>query len=154
MYSTLVEFLSAVSIQKAAEEAAYVLPIRNLRALLEGISEPAKRYRLDDPLVIMQVKREPLAWIMLYCSCPVPGQMTDELTFALPVLSETLSPGSEEDALVCLDADTLYPVQEGLYIEDGLVLGDCMEDLYLVWPPLGKALAEYTSEAPDSAECA
>jgi hypothetical protein len=138
--------LSELSIE-AVKDARYVLPIRDLRHLLADISQPHKRYRLEDPLIVSSSNDDPLAWIILNCAWPVPRQTTDELTFALPVLSETVSPGQEEDALVCLDADTLQPVQEGLYLEDDRVLGDFMEDWELVWPALGKALAEYTSHA-------
>jgi hypothetical protein len=147
MQSQFVEFLSELSIERAVEQAQYALPIRELRTMLTTIDKTGKRYWLDEPLVVMRSNNDLLSWILLYFSFSIPGQMTDELIFALPVLSNTVRFGQVEDALVCLDADTLLPVREGLYLEHGRVLRDSMEDWYLVWPSLGQALSECGAEA-------
>jgi hypothetical protein len=72
--------------------------------------------------------------------------MTDRLSYAIPVLTSTVRPGREEEALVCIGGDTLCPAQEGLYQEpDGRILLDGMEDWWLVWPALQDALDGYES---------
>jgi hypothetical protein len=142
----LENFLLSTSIRDAIDQAAHVIPVGTLRAILTTIKDGFQRYWLDDPLVIMRERGNQISWIMLYCAYPAPGQMTDELSFAVPVLTETILPGREELALVFLDADTLWPSREGLYLEGGRVLGDFMEDWSIVWPPLQRALTDYESD--------
>jgi hypothetical protein len=136
---------SISSFDEAIDEAPYVLPIHELRNVLASISEPCRRFWLDDPIVTLRARDAPISWAMLYCACPTAGQMTDRLSFGLPIFSNTLKPRREEEAMICIGADTLWPAQEGLYIEDGQVLFDCMEDWYLVWPALQRQLEEYQS---------
>jgi hypothetical protein len=69
-----------------------------------------------------------MLWLTIYHSRPVPGQMTDELSFRVPVLSVNVVQGREESALVCLHPETVRPLIEGLYLENNRVVGDCLED--------------------------
>jgi hypothetical protein len=119
----------------------YILSIADLRNLLTEISYGSRRWWTDNDVTLLRDPEEPTFCLTLFHSCPTEGQITDEISFQVPVLLASLAPRNIESALVCLHPEMIRPLVEGLYLENGRVLGDCLQDWYLFWDPLKVALA-------------
>jgi hypothetical protein len=107
---------------------------------MAGISHGSRRWWIDDPVTLMRDPDKPTFWLTVFHACPTIGQMTDEISFQVPVLLASVVRWNEESALVCLHPETIRPLMEGLYLENGRVLGDFLEDWCLFWNPLKSAL--------------
>jgi hypothetical protein len=118
----------------------YVLSIADLRRVMAGISHGSRRWWIDSNITFLRNPGEPTLWLTLFHACPISDQMTDELSFQVPVLHVSVVRGKDESALVCLHPETIRPHMEGLYFENDRVVGDCLEDWHLFWEPLKRAL--------------
>lgn len=113
-----------------------------LRSLLESLSTGGKRWWLEDPLEVRPAVRSeyPSGAVAVFCCDPAVDRVTDEISFLIPVMALP-SPGAvEETTLVCLHPDVIRPQIEGLYLENGQVLTDFLEDWSRFWEPLRTAL--------------
>jgi hypothetical protein len=118
----------------------YILSIADLRQVMAGISHGSRRWWIEDDVTLLRDPDKPMFWLTLFHSNPTPGQMTDEISFQVPVLLSTLLRWKEESALVCMHPETIRPLIEGLYLENNRVVGDFMEDWTMFWEPLKQAL--------------
>jgi hypothetical protein len=118
----------------------YILTIADLRRVLADISHGSRRWWIDDNVTLLRDPEKPRSWLTLFHACPAPGQMTDEISFQVPVLLASRTPRNRESALVCLHPEMIRPHMEGLYLENDRVLGDCLEDWHMFWSPLNAAL--------------
>ncbi len=120
----------------------YILSITDLRRVLTDISLGARRWWVAEPITLLRDPDKPVFWLTLFHACPLPDQMTDEISFRVPVLPFSMVRGKEESALVCLHPEMVRPLMEGLYLENDRIVGDFLEDWNLFWTPLKKAMGE------------
>ena len=118
----------------------YILSIADLRRVLADISHGSRRWWIEENVTLLRDPDKPMFWLTLFHSNPTPSQMTDEISFQVPVLLSSVLRWKEEFALVCLHAETIRPLMEGLYLENNRVVGDFMEDWTMFWGPLKQAL--------------
>ena len=123
----------------------YILSIEDLRTVLAGIGEGSKRWWIEEPVKFVRDPEKPHVWVTIYHSAPTPYQMTDQLSFQVPVLPFSAVVGREESALVCLDPEAIRPLMEGLYLDNDRIVGDFLEDWHLFWEPIKKAISPTTS---------
>jgi hypothetical protein len=119
----------------------YIISIADLRRVLAGISQGSRRWWIENNITLLCDPDETAFLLTVFHSNPAPDQMTDEITFQVPVLLSGVIRWKEEYALACLHPDTIRPLMEGLYLENGRVVGDIMEDWHMFWDPLKAALA-------------
>jgi hypothetical protein len=118
----------------------YILSIADLRRVLADISHGSRRWWIQNNFTLLRDPDEQTFWLTLFHSNPAPDQMTDEISFHVPVLLSSVVRWNEESALVCLDPEVIRPHGEGLYLENDRVVGDFMEDWITFWEPLKQAL--------------
>ncbi len=118
----------------------YILTIVDLRRVLADVSYGSRRWWIDDPITLVRDAEKSTFWLTIFHSRPSEGQMTDEISFQVPVLLACLTPRNMDSGLVSLHPEMIRPLMEGLYLENGRVLGDCLEDWHLFWEPLKQAL--------------
>jgi hypothetical protein len=118
----------------------YVLSIADLRRVMAGISHGSRRWWIDNDVTFLRDPEKPMFWLSLFHANPAPYQMTDEISFQVPVLPFSVVQGKEESALVCLHPEMIRPHMEGLYLENNRILGDCLEDWHMFWDPIKQAL--------------
>jgi hypothetical protein len=119
----------------------YILSIADLRRVFSFISHGSRRWWIENNVTLHRDPGKQTFWLTLHHANPVPGQMTDEISFQVPVLQASIVSSWEETALVCLDPEIIRPHVEGLYLENDRVVGDCLEDWNLFWPPIKQALS-------------
>ncbi len=119
----------------------YILSIADLRRVLTDVSHGSRRWWIENNVTLLRDPDETTFWLTLFHSNPAPGQMTDEISFQVPVLLSSVVRWKEESALVCLHPETIRPLMEGLYLENDRVVGDFLEDWHMFWDPLKAALA-------------
>jgi hypothetical protein len=71
--------------------------------------------------------------------------MTDEICYRVPVLPISGLLTEEGSDLVCLHPDLIESHLEGLYLENDRVVGDCLEDWHMFWPPIMEAISTMES---------
>lgn len=118
-----------------------VLSVAEFRLVLGALNRSHGRWWFEDPIV---PRPERLTadgtMIDVFHSRTGPDQVTDELSFLVPVFGDW---SDEHNALVCLHPDLIVAEMEGLYLERGRVLGDCIEDWFRFWRPLKRAVVEW-----------
>jgi hypothetical protein len=117
----------------------FLVRLNDLRSLLAGVVYEDKRWWIDDPPIFGHAARQLM--ITVNHSNPVPGQMTDELSFLVPVMVRSEPPPNH--LLVCFDPWLIQAEIEGLYWEVDTVKGDSIEDWFSFWGPLEVALSDY-----------
>lgn len=122
------------------EQYKYV-SLAGLRRVLNDLDEAHGRWWLEGPVVL---RRRDIAFGMIgtievFHAKGGPGQVTDELSFLLPVTSKS---GFEDDgnSFIWLEPRLIEPGIEGLYFENGRVLTDFIADWVRFWCPLKKAV--------------
>ena len=100
----------------------YILSIADLRRVLADISHGSRRWWIDENVTLLRDAEKPRSWLTLFHSCPTPDQMTDEISFQVPVLLACVAPRNEESALVCLNPEMIRPHMQGLYLENDRVV--------------------------------
>jgi hypothetical protein len=118
----------------------YILSIADLRRVLADISHGSRRWWIEDNVTLLHCPDETTFLLTIFHSNPAPDQMTDEVSFQVPVLLSSVVRWKEEFALVCLHPARIWPLMEGLYLENNRVVGDFMEDWTMFWGPLKQAL--------------
>jgi hypothetical protein len=119
----------------------YVLTIADLRRVLADVSYGSRRWWIDDTVTLARDAEKSTFWLTIFHSCPDPDQMTDEITFEVPVLFACLTPRNIDSGLVCLHSETIRPLMDGLYQEHDRVVLDSLEDLHMFWEPIKQALS-------------
>lgn len=114
----------------------YILTIADLRRVLADVSYGSRRWWTDDTVTLARDAEKSTFWLKVFHSCPAPDQMTDEITFEVPVLLACLTPRSIDSGLACLHSGSIRPLVEGLYLENNRVVGDFLEDWRLFWEPI------------------
>lgn len=119
-----------------------VLPLSDLRSVLASLSRNQGRWWLEDPLILHQeVSRGAVVeLVQVFHSLSGPDQVTDELSFLVPVVGTRHLP-DERRMLVCLHPELIRPQVEGLYVEKDRVLADLIADWTRFWEPLKLAAA-------------
>jgi len=128
----------------------YVLTIADLRRVLADVSHGSRRWWIDDNVTLLGDPEKSRSWLKLFHSCPTEGQMTDEISFQVPVLLASLAPRSVESALVCLHPEMIQPLMEGLYQENDRIVLDSLEDWHLFWEPIERALSIFLERVTPS----
>jgi hypothetical protein len=117
-----------------------ILSLADLRRVLEQLSLERGRWWLEDPPVRLDGS---IQTVQVFHSLAGPDQVTDELSFLVPVIP---SGDSSDDSrvAVCLHPELLRSQIEGLYLEKGRVLMDFIEDWVRFWEPLKQAASGFT----------
>jgi hypothetical protein len=116
-----------------------VLSLANLRLVLEQLTRERGRWWIEDPLALHHNGDTPM--VQVFHSLSGPDQVTDELSFLIPVLVAG-DIRDEEHVKVCLHPELIQPQIEGLYLEKGRVLTDFIEDFARFWEPLKIAVQQ------------
>jgi hypothetical protein len=117
-------------------DRAYVVSIRALREILQGISSLSDRWWIEETRkysVVVAHDRQP--------GSQIPGLET--ITFSFPkIASIPLFPDPEEGEILCLYPLARVAGKTGLYMQGGRLLADDFRDWEPFWRPLEKGLAE------------
>jgi hypothetical protein len=116
----------------------FILSLATLRVILNTLNREHGRWWLEEPLVVRTVNRLPM--IQVSHSLAGPDQVTDELSFLVPISSNAID--NEDGTLVFLDPELIEAEIEGLYYERGRVLSDFIADWERFWEPLANAVWE------------
>ncbi|MBX6361925.1 MAG: hypothetical protein IRZ03_17840 [Acidobacterium ailaaui] len=101
----------------------FVLSLADLRPMLQDLERDGKRWWIEE---------SPTGEAITICH--------DEISFLVPVVSIGDSMKDESRLMVCLHPELIRPQIEGLYLENGRVLGDFIEDWTRFWEPLKQRL--------------
>jgi hypothetical protein len=119
-----------------------ILSNATLRRAVKMLNAEQGRWWLEDPMVAYRVNHlniHDLRMVQIFHSRSGPDQATDELGLMLPVIGD---PADTDCALVCLAPELIHFALEGLYLENGRVLGDPLTDFERVWNSLRCAVIE------------
>jgi hypothetical protein len=119
----------------------YILTIADLRRVLADVSHGSRRWWIHDPVTLLLDAEKSTFWLTIFHSCPTEGQMTDEISFQVPVLVACLTPRNVESGLVCLHSEMIRPLMDGLHLEHNRVVLDSLEDWHIFWEPIQQALS-------------
>lgn len=124
----------------ACEQYVY-LSLAGLRRIINHLNGTHGRWWLEDPVVPHRRDRPfgVTGMIEVFHSKGGPDQVTDELSFLVPVVWHQ-DFVDEDGTLVCLAPEVIQPGVEGLYLENGHVLMDCIADWQRFWGPLKGAV--------------
>ena len=119
-----------------------VLSVMTLRRVLGKLTGERGGWWLEEPLVT-HLGDDNLPMIQVFHCLSGPDQVTDELSFLVPVIGD---PNRSDRSLVCFVPELLQPFMEGLYLEDGRVVGDFVTDFERFWSPLKNALLQFGTQ--------
>ena len=83
---------------------------------------------------------EPRSYALLGYSNPGATSLLNALFFILPMVALGGDAGSQPELIVSFSSLSIKPMTKGLYIEDGEVMYDYLEDWERVWCPIKKQL--------------
>lgn len=107
-----------------------VLSLADLRRVLADLSRESGRWWLDNPRTLDQAVPLGTVWsIQVHSSQAGPNQVTNEVSFSVPVVA-AISGEDEEHIAVCLHPELIEPQIEGLYLEQRKIKSDFMR-----WTP-------------------
>jgi hypothetical protein len=69
-----------------------------------------------------------------------PSDLPNPLVYSLPLTIHRNHPEAEPELLVCFAPETVVPLAKGLYLEDGDLRYDALEDWHRFWQPIKKCV--------------
>jgi hypothetical protein len=89
------------------------------------------------PSIFQSTDQEPRSYALVGCSNPgaAPGYL-NALCFILPLVALGGNARSQPELVVSFSSRSIRPLTKGLYIEDGAVMYDPVEDWERVWYPI------------------
>jgi hypothetical protein len=128
----------------AALEYVY-LSLASLRRVLNDLDGNHGRWWLEDPVVMHRrdLPRNITGMVEVFHAKGGLNQVTDELSFLIPVVSPSHQE-DECDTFVWLEPEFIEPGIERLYLENGRVFTDFIQDCNRFWVPLRKAVCQTT----------
>jgi hypothetical protein len=83
---------------------------------------------------------EPRSYVLVGYSNPGAPSLLNALFFILPMVALGGNSGSQPELIVSFSSLSIKPMTKGLYIEDGEVMYDLLEDWERVWYGLARLL--------------
>jgi hypothetical protein len=99
------------------------------------------------PGIFQSSDQEPRSYALLGYSNPGAPGFLNALAFILPLVALGGNAGSKPELVVSFSSRSIKPLTEGLYIDDGVMMYDPVEDWERVWYPVKRQLW------PDVGEC-
>lgn len=121
----------------------FVLPLDDLQKVLAGMSVEQHQWAAAPiPYIVSANDGASRRYVAIGYSNPDPYPNPNYLAFLFPMFAHGIAPSyapREEDLLVCLHPSCGTPLSRGLYVEDGEMKYDMLEDWNRCWRPLKAA---------------
>jgi hypothetical protein len=120
----------------------FVLSLAELNICLQKMSGGIHQWvAIPVPYIVPTRDNEPRGYITIGYTNPQDIEIPNYLTFLFPMVKCTQRPATFDNLLICLHPSAAIPLSEGIYLEEGNVKLDTLEDWDRFWKPLSNALA-------------
>jgi hypothetical protein len=92
------------------------------------------------PGIFLSTDGEPRSYALVGYSNPGAPSLLNALCFILPMVALGGNAGPRPELIVSFSPRSITPITKGLYVEDGVVMYDFLEDWERVWYPIKRQL--------------
>ena len=92
------------------------------------------------PGIFQSSDQEPRSYVLVGYSNPGGPSLLNALCFILPLVALGGNAGSQPELVVSFSSRSIRPLTRGLYIDDGVMMYDPIEDWERVWYPIKRQL--------------
>ena len=122
-------------------ERAYRVSVDDLREICSGLTDGKCEYKLtcdDEKSVAIAYNDGPDDLNSVYFTFPIVANLNVSHAFLLQLFGKQW-PFGEDGLMVCLHIYTRRQTRDEIYLEDGELVGDFVEDWGKFWPPAGSS---------------
>jgi hypothetical protein len=130
----------------------YCVGLAALISLFQRMSSGADQW-IARPVsgLFVSVEGEVRRFVLAAFSNADPSDLPNPLVYGLPLTIHRNHPEAEPELLVCFAPQSAVPLARGLYLEDGELKYDPLEDWRRFWSPIEKCV--FAREAADHPPC-
>jgi hypothetical protein len=122
-------------------DEGYFVELKTLAKHLTEMSHDAHQWgAIPIPGTYRRGNGSPESYALIAYSNPEPPGLLNALCFIAPMVALGDGGADEPELIVCWSSHTIEPLTNALYIEDGEIKYDLLEDFERVWSPIRKRL--------------